>query len=332
MLDADPTIRAVHVTSPSYYGFTAPVGEIAAIVHDHGIPLLVDEAHGSHFAFHDTFPPTAINCGADLVVQSPHKTLGSLTQSSLLHAKGALVDRRTVTAALGMLQSSSPSALLTFSLDVALAEMAAHGESLWARTLSLAGDARAEITDMGHLDAYGDEVIGMPGIDRYDRTKLVIDVARLGTTGFAASRWLRDQWQVNPEFADLRRMVFSLTTGDDRERIDLLTTALSALSEQEAVFAAHPSVNSLWPIGVPEMVRSPRASFRSSSAAVPIDQAAGRVAGEMVVPYPPGVPLIVAGEAISAEVIGAIHQLAAAGCRIVGPADATGTTLACASD
>src|SRR5204863_4291821 len=135
--------RAVHITSPDYYGFTSAVAEIADICHAHGVPLIVDEAHGTHFPFHPALPAPALACGADVVVQSAHKTLGSLTQSSLLHAQGNLVSERRLATQLQMLQSSSPSALLLVSLDLACAAMAGEGRRQMEETVRLAGAARS---------------------------------------------------------------------------------------------------------------------------------------------------------------------------------------------
>ena len=136
-LVAHPEIRAVHVTSPSYYGFCLDLEEIRDLTRAASIPLLVDEAHGSHFALHPALPTPALALGADLVVQSPHKSLGSFTQSSLLHHQGALVDAERVDGLLQMLQSSSPSALLLVSLDLALDEAGRTGQERWGRTIAL---------------------------------------------------------------------------------------------------------------------------------------------------------------------------------------------------
>ena len=326
-LESCPDIRAVHVTSPSYYGFTAQVKRIAELAHDRGLPLIVDEAHGSHFALHEDLPASALSCGADLVVQSPHKTLGSLTQSSLLHRRGSLVDPYRLQSNLSMLQSSSPSALLLLSLDLAIDEMALRGKERWGFALKLAQRVRADLTGLMGVTVYGDAIIATPGISGYDPTKLVVDVDQLGTTGFAAQRWLRDTWQINPEFADLRRIVFSITIGDTDLSADLLVDALRSLGASGHVFHRHPNLISLWPATIPQRRLSPRFAQQRSSSAVPIAQAVGRISAEMIIPYPPGVPLLVAGEEVNEEIAATTVQLIEAGSRIVGLADPTGATL-----
>jgi arginine decarboxylase len=328
-LDRDPSIRVVHVTSPSFYGFTLPVAELARLTSARGVTLIVDEAHGSHFAFHPGLPTPALDAGADIVVHSPHKTLGSLTQSALLHVKGPLVDATRVDQALQMLQSSSPSSLLIVSIDVALEEMTGRGEQRWGQAVELADGVRRAIGHDGPVRAYGAEVVGTPGIHGADPIKVVIDVAGLGTTGFVAAEWLRSARRVWPEFADLRRVVCSITTADGPESCARLVEAVGDLST--AALERHPPahVASRWPQGAPVQARTPREAMREATEDVALHDAVGRTSAEMVIPYPPGIPLLVPGEVVTNEVVEAIEQLVAAGARLVGVAAPKATTLRC---
>ncbi|HWD25123.1 MAG TPA: aminotransferase class I/II-fold pyridoxal phosphate-dependent enzyme, partial [Acidimicrobiales bacterium] len=306
-LDTHPEIKAVHLTNPSYYGFTVDIAAVATITSAAGIPLIVDEAHGSHWALDSRFPAPALSAGADLVIQSPHKTLGSLTQSSLIHVSGDRVDGAALDGHLQMLQSSSPSSLLLVSLDVAIDEMARHGKTRWAGAIALADELRVSINAHRGLTAYGEEeIVDTPGIVGFDPTKVVVDVHRLATTGFAAGAWLRAHTGLNPEFADLRRMVFSVTYADDRRSTGLLADALGRLAHSSPVGAPIDTLVSRWPVSIPEMVCTPRVGSSSGSQRVPLADAIGRTCAEMVVPYPPGVPLLVPGERISTEVVAAI--------------------------
>lgn len=327
-------IHAIHVTSPSYYGFTGPIAEIAQIAAAQGVPLIVDEAHGTHFALHPAFPRPALACGADVVVHSPHKTLGSLTQSSLLHHQGHLIEAARIDSLLQMLQSSSPSALLLLSLDVALHDMAQHGRERWSTALELAARARTGLLERGipGLSAYGEEIVGTPGISGIDPTKFVVDVHGRWETGHAAARWLREHRRINPEFADLRRLVFSITPGDSPETVDFLLDALAALAEAGDEIVEESRIASLWPEEIPEMAMTPREGSGYASMQVATADAVGRIAAEMIVPYPPGIPLLVAGELISEEVVESMAQLLEAGCRMVGISDPSGATLRCCVD
>jgi arginine/lysine/ornithine decarboxylase len=303
---------------------------VLAVTTARDVPLIVDEAHGSHFVFNAAFPRPALSLGADLVVQSPHKTLGSLTQSSLLHLAGSRVDADRVDQALQMLQSSSPSALLLLSLDLAIAESAVRGEATWGRSIDYAVSVRAALRDIEGLHVYGDEIKGTPGIDDFDPTKLVVDVSRLAMSGQESAAWLKRNWRINPEFSDLRRIVFSITTGDDDESVELLTDALRALGRTEASTGSR-VLMSQWPRESPALAVTPREGFAAPAEAVELDAALGRVAAEMIVPYPPGIPLLVPGELLTAAVIATLRQLLGAGCRMVGMADPTGASIRCLS-
>jgi arginine/lysine/ornithine decarboxylase len=329
-LAADPSIRAVHITSPSMYGFTVPVAEIAAITAAHDVPLIVDEAHGTHFAFHPRFPTPALTCGADLVVHSPHKTIGALTQAALLHLEGDRVDPSLVDRFLQMLQSSSPSALLLVSLATALDEMAREGQEHWARTLSLADHARDTLARSGTLVPYGTEIAGTPGITGFDPVKLAVDTRPLGMSGYEAQRWLRAHRRIDAETADVGRLVFSITMADTAATVEALLDALSALSANASEPSADRSGSpSFWPSTAPVCALTPRAAANVPEVPVALAKTVGRVAAEMIVPYPPGIPLLVPGEVISAELVDSIVQLLGSGCRVVGMSDAGGATLRC---
>jgi arginine/lysine/ornithine decarboxylase len=326
-LQRNPGIRAIHVTRPNYYGFCCELAPYVALAREYAIPLIVDEAHGTHFAFHEAFPQSALVAGADIVIQSPHKTLSSLTQSSLLHVNGERIDVLRIAQTLSMLQSSSPSTLLLLSLDIALAQMAQNGRPLWGAAIELAQDARRRINTGGKLNCYGRELGGRAGIAALDATKLVVDVSALGMSGFAARVWLKQHCKINAEFADLRRIVCSMTIGDDSRSADILVEALSELRDAYDM----PGVPiPRKPVGVyppPRAAMSPRQAGGRRSMAVARGEALGHVAAEFVIPYPPGIPLLVPGEVIDSDVLRVMETLSAAGCNMVGPADANISTL-----
>jgi arginine decarboxylase len=326
-LQRDPGIRALHVTRPNYYGICCDLAPYVALARSHGIPLIVDEAHGTHFTFHPAFPQSALAAGADIVIQSPHKTLSSLTQSSLLHVNGECADAQRVSHALGMLQSSSPSALLLLSLDIALSQMAQNGYARWAQVHELASDARRRIHAAGMLHCHDATLAGRAGIAAVDPAKLVVDVSALGITGFAARDWLRAHCKINPEFADLRRIVCSLTLGDDQCSTTVLVDAVAALKGSFVVDKARRAPPRVGAYPLPAIAMSPRQAGARRAETAPLDQTTGRVAAEFVIPYPPGIPLLVPGEVISDRVLQAMANLQQAGCHIVGPADVTAQSL-----
>lgn len=330
-LRRDPGIRAIHVTRPNYYGVCCDLAPYVVLARQYRIPLIVDEAHGTHFAFHEAFPQSALVAGADIVIQSPHKTLSSLTQSSLLHVNGERVDVQRLSQTLSMLQSSSPSALLLLSLDIALTQMAQNGRPLWSVAIELAQALRQRINRIGALHCYGHSLIGRAGIAALDPTKLVVDVTALGMTGFAARDWLRQHCKINPEFADLRRIVCSITIGDDTHSAAVLESALGELVKGRAAG----TVVQPKQVGVykrPIAAMSLRQAGGRRAVTVPRSEAIGRVAAEFVIPYPPGIPLLVPGEVIDDAVLQVIDTLSAAGCNMVGPADRSGGTLRVLND
>ena len=315
MLTRQPDVVAVHVTSPDYYGYRLPLEDIAALCHRHGVPLIVDEAHGAHLYF---LPgqPTALTAGADLVIHSPHKSLGSLTQSALLHARGTLVDHDRVAEALVLLQSSSPSSLLTMSLDAVLEDLQHTGPAVWSERAAWADEVRARRVDGRPL--FVDHAAFPRGISAADPCKLLVSqpawVDRL--TELRAA--LLSGYGIRPEFGDHRTLVFSVVRGTTRADLDTLAAALTEL------LVAHPGTGrpgttvDRWPADSPEQGCEPRLAMQAPRQVVPLDAAAGRIAARAVTPYPPGVPLLLPGELISATTLAVLRRLLANGAVVRG--------------
>jgi arginine/lysine/ornithine decarboxylase len=310
-------LAIVHVTRPNYYGMACDLAPYRSLADRTGAVLVVDEAHGSHFGFHPAFPPSALAEGADIVIQSTHKTLRALTQASMLHLREGF-DSSRLERVLPMLQSSSPSALLTVSLDLARAEIDSNSHSLFASLAELAAAAR---TELATLDGF--RVLGGPDTDP---AKLVLDVSGCGWTGFAASKWLRENARVWIELADFRRIVCSLTFADDANSVGVLLNALRSLHATDPAGATtQPLLGGSPP--TPPQVMPPRTALNSLAVSVSLDGARDRTCAEYVIPYPPGIPLIVPGEQITVDVLDAIARVRAAGATIVGPLDRSGASL-----
>jgi arginine decarboxylase len=315
-----PEAIAVQITSPNYYGYLSDVAGVIGLAHARRIPLLVDEAHGAHLCFHPDLPRSAVSLGADAVVQSPHKTLGALTQAAWLHLTGERISVARLHQLVAMLQSSSPSVLLTGSLDAVRRQMALHGKSLLDRTLELAQQARAAVRAIPGLWCYGEELVGEYGIAAHDPTKLVIGVSDTGLTGkqFAAELWSRFNLAV--EFADLWQVICSITIADTLDTIDRLIGALGILA-QENRGAAPANRAELIPPPPPQLILNPRQATFRSSRRVPLIEARDQVCAEQVIPYPPGIPLLMPGEVMGAEMIEYVQYLLRQRIKIVGPED-----------
>lgn len=327
-LAAHPDAKMVALVSPSYCGVPSDLAAIAAVAHRHGVPLFVDEAWGPHFHLHPDLPPSAMRSGADGAVISTHKMLGSLTQAAILHTQGDLVDPGRVSAAVGMAQTTSPSATILASIDGCRRQMALHGRDLLERAIALANDARARLQALPGIDVLDADRLGVPALDP---TKLVIDVHGLGLTGFQAETILRERFAVQPEMSDLAGMVCLITIGDTQASIDQLVAAFTALADQQASAgpgeAGMPARSSGAAIAPGVQAMSPREAFFAPSRAVPPAAAAGAVSAELVIPYPPGIPVLAPGDVISAEKVAYLLEGAAQGMYISGPADPTLTTI-----
>jgi arginine decarboxylase len=326
-----PDAKAVMIVSPTYYGGCSDVAAIANICHQHDIPLLVDEAHGAHLAFHADLPPAALAMGADLVVQSTHKTLAALTQAAMLHRRGSRVNDDRISKALQLVQSTSPSYLLMASLDAARQQMATQGEALMTRTLQLADQARAQISQIPGLSILTPDRAHRPGFIALDRTRLTVTVAPLGITGFSADDILQELG-VMAELPTLRHLTFIISLGNTSEDIDRLVQGLQALAQRypdRAGPADEMTISRLRPdqISVFPPALTPREAFFAATETVPIAQTADRISAELVCSYPPGIPILYPGEQITDDQITQLQAVLHAGGIISGCADPTLKTL-----
>lgn len=304
-------VKAALLVHPTYYGMAGEIGPLITAAHDQGIPVLVDEAHGSHFHFHPDLPPDALSLGADGVAQSMHKTGGSLTQSSLCHlGHGARLSGARLREMLRLVQSTSPSYLLMASLDLARRQLALQGRADWERTIDLARGAAKQI------DA-------LPGLRLYptaDRTKLLIGVQDLGLSGFEAAELL---WQegVVVETAGQRYLLAVMSPGDTADSVARLVQALARLpkgSRPLAAWAPPPAI---------ETILLPREAYLGAKESLELTDSAGRIAAEMIAPYPPGIPVVVPGERISLELIEYLQAGRGLGAHFQGPSDPTLTRI-----
>lgn len=317
-LDRHPEARALVVVHPTYHGIPAAIHPLVQLAHDRGLPVLVDEAHGAHFAFHPDLPPSALAAGADAVAQSLHKTGGSLTQSSLLHlGYGCRLDPDRVQAALRLVQSTSPSYLLMASLDLARRELALRGRRLWDRALALAAAAREALARVP-----GVRVVDYPGMDP---TRLILDVRGRGLTGYEAAEQLWRQG-VAVELAGHGYLLAILSPGDGRESLGRLVAAVRRLRpsrRRKAGAGVGPPGLPPWP----EVVLTPREAALGRQEAVPLSRSEGRIAAELVAPYPPGIPVLAPGERITPAVLAYLEECLRTGQHLQGPADPTLRTI-----
>lgn len=327
-IEAHPAAKLILVTSPSYWGVASDLPGIVSAAHARGVAVYVDEAWGPHLGFHPDLPTSAMHAGADGAVTSPHKLLTGLSQAALLNVRGMRFDLTRVANAVKLLQTTSPLMPILASLDACRQQMALSGRELMERTIGLAEWARSALRRLSGIAVLDAVQLGLPK-GHYDPTRLVIDVSGLGITGYVAERFLRERCGLAPEMSDSAGLVCLVTLGDTGESLRRLVTAIGSLRSQVTGdgFAARCSRVAGEAIAPGEQVLTPREAYFAPSRAIPLAQAAGAVAAEAVIPYPPGIPVLLPGEIISAIKLECLREGLVAGMHLRGVADASLRTL-----
>ena len=334
-MEAHPEAKAILLVYPNYYGVGVDIVNIVIEAHKRGLIVLVDEAHGPHLPFSESLPIGAIEAGADLVAQSTHKSVGSLTQTSWLLGQGEKINKRRITQMHQMLQSTSPNYIFLASLDMARHQLATVGKDLVSRTVELSLYLRNElhkisgITTMEYTDI-------QDRIKNYDVTKVVIDAKELGLTGVEFERMLR-AYSIEVELVQANHVLVLITIGDTKDSVDALIKAVQAVSDDVLSGASRTSGtndeaaqslskdSALLPL--PQVRVTPRNAMYAHREQVPLSEALHRIAGETIAYYPPGIPCVAVGEVISESVLQYIEKRKALGYVPNGADDITLETI-----
>jgi arginine/lysine/ornithine decarboxylase len=319
MFRTNPDCKGVMVVSPTYYGICSDLRGIAEVCHRYNAVLMVDEAHGAHMYFSDQLPEGALAQGADMCAQSIHKVTGSLTQSSMLHVKSKLVDIDRLEATLHIVQSTSPSYLLMTSLDLARYELAVNGKEMINNAVELSNYGREEINKIEGMICLGKSVEGKAGIKALDTTRLTIRASKLGITGFALKSMLFNDYGVDVELSDFMNVLAIVTYANNKEDIDRLISALKDIAQKHN--GGKEIENEIFLPPVPARILTPRKAYFSEKRSIPWKEAKDKIAGEMIAPYPPGIPVIYQGEIVTEEVWDYIESYRIRGRHLHGPAD-----------
>ncbi|MFL0194599.1 aminotransferase class I/II-fold pyridoxal phosphate-dependent enzyme [Clostridium sp. WILCCON 0269] len=319
-LKQNPDAKAVLIINPTYYGVATDIKKISDIVHSYDIPLIVDEAHGPHLGFNDNLPMSAIEAGADICAQSTHKIIGALTQCSLLHVCSERIDINRVHQVLSLLQTTSPSYILMASLDCARRQIALYGKELLDKSIELANYARYEINNIEGFYCFGEEVVGNEGVVALDPTKITITCRDLGITGYDLDMILSNKYHIQMELSDLYNVLAVGSFGDTKETMDTLIHALKEISSEYYVKENKKS-DFLDIPDIPRQLKIPRDAFNSPKKSLLLKNSIGRISGEFLMAYPPGIPILCPGEEITKEIVDYVQKLKDTGLYVQGTED-----------
>lgn len=353
-LKKNPDIQAVFVVSPTYDGVVSDIRTIAEIAHGYGVPLIVDEAHGAHFSFGETgqgerlFPESAVSCGADVVIQSLHKTLPSLTQTAVLHWRRGYVDEKRLERYLQMYQSSSPSYVFMASMENCIYQMSRDGKQRMEEFGWRLKELRERLSGMKHLRL----LVKEPGM-KYgsgwdlDLSKIVVscrgcqrrleDGSLVSLDGEMLMEWLREQFHLELEMCGADYVVAITTLMDTPEGLkrlaDAFLTVDSRLEEtgncrmdgkpwqaDETIQKANESILKTEKMAV-RPVMSMGEAVNAPSVQKRLESSAGFVSAEFVYLYPPGIPIVAPGELISEETVALVGHYKNLGLPVQGMAD-----------
>ena len=317
-----PDAAGALVVSPSPYGTCTDLEGIAKVCHEHGKPLIVDEAWGAHLPFHEDLPTWAMDAGADVCVVSVHKMGAGFEQGSVFHMQGDLVDKDRLSACADLLMTTSPNVMVYAALDGWRRQMVEHGRELLGSALELVDGLRDDIELIPDVEVLDDELLGVEASHDLDRLQILMDLSGTGTSGYQAADWLRKHKQVDLGMSDHRRLLATMSFADDKATRERLLDALWAWRKAANDFEPPPPIRLPSPKEIElESIQLPREAFFGDVEAVPAEKASGRISAEQITPYPPGIPAVVPGERLNDAVIDYLRSGLDAGMNVPDAAD-----------
>ena len=302
-IDANPDAKAIFIINPTYFGATCNLKKIVEYAHSKNMVVMVDEAHGSHFYFSSRCPVSAMDAGADISTLSIHKTGGSLTQSSVLLVKGDRISRYDIVKTFNLLTTTSPSSLLIASLDSTRKFLVFNGSKHINNAIKLAKYAHDRINEVPGFIAHDKEYFLKQGSYSYDETKLVVEIDRLTISGFDVYKILKDKYKIQIELAETYVFLLLFTVGSKLSDVDYLVKCLKKISQKYFKEDLVYSEDHHYMKNFPELVLRPREAYHADLKVVKLPQALNKISKEMIMIYPPGIPLIIPGERFTSEVI-----------------------------
>ncbi|MBQ5850968.1 MAG: aminotransferase class I/II-fold pyridoxal phosphate-dependent enzyme, partial [Lachnospiraceae bacterium] len=316
-IQENPDAKAVFINNPTYYGICSNLKGITELAHKHGMKVLVDEAHGTHFYFNKDLPMTAMEAGADMAAVSMHKSGGSLTQSSFL-LLGPDMSEGYVRQIINITQTTSGSYLLMSSLDISRRTLALDGQAIFDKVIDMVEYARKEINQIGDYYAYSKEIVNRDSVYDFDITKLSVNTLPVGLAGVEVYDILRDEYDIQTEFGDIGNILAYVSVGDRPRDIERL---VSALAEIRRLYKKDRAGQLTAEYINPRVIFSPQDAFYSDKQSLPLRECKDMVCAEFVMCYPPGIPILAPGELITEEILDYIVYAKEKGCSMTGPED-----------
>lgn len=323
-LSENPDIKAVIITSPTYEGVVSDVQRIAEIVHKRGIPLIVDEAHGAHFGLHTGFPQSAVKSGADIVIQSVHKTLPSLTQTALLHIRSDIVNVSEVERFLHIYQSSSPSYVLMSSIDECINKLKSDGLFLFEPYVKRLEVMLTHEKQLTHLKIVGHEIVGKNAVYDLDPSKIVISVRGTSYTGSRLYKEMLEKYHLQLEMASGDYAIAMTSPMDTEDGLLRLFMAMVEIDRDMRIYGddtKNEVVNYMIP--KPIVMENIYKATHSDTEEMLIENAVGKISNEFVYLYPPGSPILAPGELITNDIVKLINDYKASGLSVEGLRDSS---------
>lgn len=312
-----PDAKAILINNPTYYGICSNMEAITELAHQHGMLVLVDEAHGTHFYFNDNLPASAMSVGADMAAVSMHKSGGSLTQSSLLLINNE-VSEGYVRQIINLTQTTSGSYLLMSSLDISRKNLALNGQDIFNKVIGMAQYTRDEINKISGYYAFSEELKNGDTIFDFDTTKLSVHTLDIGLPGIEVYDILRDEYDIQIEFGDIGNILAYISVGDRHLDLERLVAALAEIkrrySTDKSGLFDHEYIK-------PQVALTPQEAFYAPKETLAMERSAGRVSSEFVMAYPPGIPILAPGERITEEILNYIQYCKDKGSFMTGTED-----------
>jgi lysine decarboxylase len=302
-IDENPDASAILIINPTYFGVCSDILEITNYAHEYNITVLIDEAHGAHFYFYDKSPLNAMQVYADASAISFHKLLGSLTESSVLITKGLRIDNKKIKATINMLQSTSPNHLLIASIDTTRKYFVNEGYKLYDKLVSIVNETRNKINKIKGLSSPGKQYFINAGATNFDETKLIINCSKLGLSGFDIYKELKDNYNIQVELAEPCLILCAPSIGNNESDFERLVDALKDISKNQFQTDDISFEVPKFTYKYPSYFTRPREADHAPYNYSPRNESIDEKAAEMIMIYPPGIPIVIPGEVIDIDIL-----------------------------